>query len=726
MKKAIASGNIKISELYNMRSSGERRAVFEEFTSPELAQKINANFEKAMISKQKTALKEWAKKTFADKDKGGSAYKDVIEKINKLEEKGVLNESNSRAFLEDLVADKMGVRVSPTEVKTIAEKARALEKEFQKETPDGIPTVEYWKARKEMDNYLQSLVPSSRLKVATSIIRRGNMLGSTKSPLTNIISNTVNGLVQAMEKRMASNTYKGLNSKFAMDYVKKTHKIYQESGFDISRMENYTQGQVRLGEKITSSQGKGKVRAVGRWYEDVVFKQLMGAPDVVSSSIAWADTANLASSKIARGNKAKALEIFKDAARIEPKTVNGEIVRAQAIADARYATYTQKGGYSDLALGIRNVLNKATGDFRLGDQVMPFVKTPANVVEAGVDTAGLGALKAILKVPEAIKELKLGNKQPMQDVVRLSTRTGLGFTLAVILAEATDPEDFIGEYEALTPKARAMVRAKGGAYNAVKWGDKWVNTDYFGPLAAAYVGYMYSKKYGDTLPQKIAAYGRGVGSQVTKIPGLRDFSDLVAGINREVKEKDAMKTGERLTNEGLAYVRSSVIPAIVNDFAKATDPVQRDTGRSQIAKAQASIPFIRGFLPERINQVTGETFKSQGFWQTLLFGARLKDASESPILDELAYLYDNQSAPAISDVTRYSKRMRELEDQISKEEFRKAEKFYAKAFSNDIMDLINESYYQDMDIEDRKKEWNAIRRDAIDDTLYEFGYETPE
>ena len=51
---------------------------------------------------------------------------------------------------------------------------------------------------------------------------------------------------------------------------------------------------------------------------------------------------------------------------------------------------------SDLALGIRNSINKATKQLRLGDVLSPFVKTPANVIGLGIDyTMGAYTLKDI-------------------------------------------------------------------------------------------------------------------------------------------------------------------------------------------------------------------------------------------------------------------------------------------------------------------------------------------
>ena len=721
MKQALRDGEINIKDLYSM-TSDERRGVFEQFASTELAQEINTSFERAMVSKQKAALQSWAEKTFTPKQRTSKAYQNVVDRINELDELGVLNKENADSYLKDLISDQMGASVSVEEIKTISEKTSRLNELYNQRDKFGLPDIGYWQARKDIDNYVAGLVPSSPLKVATSVAGRGAMLLSVKSPLTNIISNTVMGVTQAFERRIASKTYQGLNGDFALDYVKKVNEIYQASGFDVSRMESIDQGQKRLGEEMATSQGEGKVRELGRWYEDVVFKQMMGAPDVAFSAVAFADSANLASSKLAKGDKAKALEIFQDAVKVEPQTVNGEIVRAQAIADAQYSTYTNKGGYSDLALGFRNVLNNASGDIRLGDQLMPFVKTPANVVQAGIDVAGVGAFRGFYKLPEAIEQMKQGNGEPMREAVRLFTRSGLGFTLALVLAHAFNPDDFIGEYDFLSQKERDLVKAKNATYNSIKVGDKYISLDYLGPLASAFVGLMYAKKYGDTLPQKIYQYAKGAGTQAVKVPGLREFSGLVDGITSSLNSTEPGKVGQELTDQAIGYIRARTIPAIVNDFAKGIDPIERETGGSAVSQAAASIPGVRQTLPAKVNQQTGESIKGEGFISTLLFGNRVKTATNSDVVNELERLYRVKEGPAMSDIKRNSKRVEELKSQVSKEKFDEAIGFYSDLYSKASENAIKTTDYKTATDEQKKKILNKVRDESMDRMLKKFGY----
>lgn len=743
MKAGFKSGEMTVAGLYEMNSN-QRKNAFEEYVSSELAQKINGAFEESMISKDQEALKKWAQSVFNSTEKNKPTYKTIVEKINELKEIGVLDGYGVDNYLNDLVAERLGVSVTAEEAKAITEKAEALEKEFNVQTEDGIPTVEYWVKRKEMDDYVDSLTPTDKLKVFTSVIGRGSMLFSIKSPLTNIISNTAHGLVQAIERRIANKSYRGLNGDFSLKYIKKVNDIYQKSGFDISRMETLNEGQRRRGEEITTTQGPGTfksvnpldwVRPVGRFYEDIVFKQLMGAPDVVSSAIAFSDSVDLASSELAkskglRGEEAKsyALELFKDAILIKPQTLEGEILRSQAIADAQYSTYTNKGGYSDLAMAIRSALNNVTGNIRLGDQLMPFVKTPANFVQAGIEASGLPALNRILnpfqwyKLLEAKKQLDAGNTGPMKDVVRIFIRGGLGFTLAAVLAHMFDPDDYIGEYDSILGKGKDMVRLKNATYNSIKIGNKYISLDYLGPIASPFVGMMYARKYGDTLPDKIFQYARGITTQAIKVPGLREFSDLVESLSKGASQKNLVKVGEELSDTAVSYLRARVVPAMVYDFAKGIDPVERSTYGDVMGKVKAAFPGSRQTLPERIDQTTGSTSPGEGLISSMLFGSRLKTANSSALISEIDRLYGVGEGPSIGNLEYTSGRVADLKEQIGNERFNEAIKYFGTIYGEASSKAIKDEYYKREPDENKAKILNRIRRKAVDQMLVRFNY----
>jgi hypothetical protein len=732
VKKDDIIGNIET--LYGMTSQ-ERREAFSKHVSAEAAKQINGAFEKAMISNQQTALATWAKKTFSGEARKKGRYKSTIEKINALSEEGLLTPENQDSFLEDLVRDKIGVSVTSEEAQIIYEKAKRVEDLTKEMSEIGLPSAEYFQAKSDLEKYLQSQMPASNLKVFFSTIGRSMMLLSVKSPIVNIESNTVQAILTATERRMASGQYKGLNGEFARKYIKENWKIYQKSGYDLSRMMSISDDKKILGEEIVHSQGEGPVRFVGRVAEDIVFKQMMGAPDVVFASVHFADSANLASTIIAKAEglsgkqaRERALIIFRDAIQVNPKTIEGELVRSQAIADTQYATYTNKSTYSNAALKIRGVINTLSGDLRIGDQIMPFVKTPANVIGAGIDFSGVGLPTQLYLLPRALIQARNGEKEALKQSIRTLVRSGLGLTFAFLLSRMFDPDDFIGNYP-VSQKEQKLLELKNATTNSVRIGNKWVSLDYFGPISAPLVGMLYARKYGHTPTEKVIKYYQGVVTQMQKIPGVKDFSDIYKDISDFTNEA---KTGQKelttaATNAVLSYIRSRTVPAILNDVAKAGDRSERvmDIKTDPLARIKGSIPGLRQTLPEKTT-VFGDVISSEDALSAILFGSRVKTVNENKLIQELVRLEGEGQLPSITDVEKTSVRVKELKEQISEAKYTGAMKYYRRELKTRVERIVRSGKYRALDDEEKKESIEKEKNEALDIMLKRYGYKKPK
>lgn len=747
---AAKRGEIDLVAMYDMNSS-QRTEIFQKYVDKATAQKINGGFEEAMISDQQTALKNWAKSVFSGSDKANGRKKDVFDKIDRLNELGVLNPANEDSFLSDLVATKLGVTVKADEAARISELAEKVSALAEQESEFGTPSIEYFKAKKEAEDYLKSLTPSSRLKVTTSISGRGAMLLSVKSPFLNIESNSIQAFLGAAERRLSgivdvkgkqvrlSNNFIGANTEYSKQYFKFVNKVFQETGYDITRMRTLDSITKVRGEEIgTHTEGAGKARKVGKFYEDVVFKQLMSAPDVAFSAVHFADSANLASTRIAKDTglkgeqmKAKALEIFKDATRIEPKTEAGKKVRSQAIADAEYGTYTNDSTLSRVALGIREVVNIATGDFRLGDQLLPFVKTPANVLNVGLDVSGvllpIDTAVRTAKIVNAIREgesLKEATLNNIDGMARKWIRAGMGLTLAHIIASLFDPEDFIGEYPT-SDKERELLKARNATTNSVKVGNKWISLDYFGALGSPLVGLLNAKKYGTTGSEKLFNYYVGVGKQLTKLPGLDLVGDTYESLRRTKFNTLDENVGE-LEKGFTDYVSARTIPAILYDFAKITDEYERQADPDKpLTAVQKKIPILNQQLPPQIS-VFGDKVKTENGLSILLFGSRVKTQVRSDIVNEMIRLDETGNLPSITDSTETSTRMKALKEQIGDKKFEEATDYFRNEYAAAVEKKISSFSYKRKSDEEKAKLLDDVKQSVLEQTLRKYKYKKPK
>ena len=358
---------------------------------------------------------------------------------------------------------------------------------------------------------------------------------------------------------------------------------------------------------------------------------------------------------------------------------------------------------------------------------MPFVKTPANVVGAGIDYSGVVLpIDTLLRVGKVIKQVRSGETlseatmDSFQGYTRKLVRAGLGTTLAFILSQLFDPDDFIGEYP-VSPKEQELLELQNATTNSVKIGNKWVSLDYFGALGTPLVAMLYAKKYGKDTAGAMYSYYVGAGRQLAKIPGLEIGKDVFETLNRTKFEGISAVTGS-IKKGVVDYVRSRTIPAFVYDLAKATDKYERQVDKNKpLQSVQTSIPGLRQGLPRKMT-VLGKDIESESPLSTLLFGSRAKTVADDPVVNEIVRLAETGNLPSITDYSKTSTRMKELKNQVGDERYREAEKFLGETLNDRYQKKMNTTSYKKMTDEKKAEELNKIKTDVLELTLRKFKY----
>jgi hypothetical protein len=611
--------------------------------------------------------------------------------------------------ISDLVKTKYGVDLSPVDAEQIV-KLNGTLRTAKEKLGDNIGSIEhekemidYFVAENKMNEYLKTLDPSSSLDVATGTIGRGVMLTSVKSPLINIGSNLENSAIEALTRRFSTGQFKTLNTDLAKKYVGMSTRVYQKTGVDLSRMldigDTGIGGQRVLGKDTISSIGKGTVKKIGRFFEDKIFKQLMGAPDNVTASVNFADSAMLGSTKAAKGNTKIAEGYLKDAFLLNPKTPVGKTIRAQAVLDSQISTYTQRTTISAISEGIRNVLNKLPG--RPGDWIMPFVKTPANIIATGLDYAGGGIFKGLYQTMKGISEGTLKDPATIKKIAQGFTRGGIGIVAALSISQLFNEDDFVGAYD---PKRNQIEQLKNSNFNAVRIGDRWVSTEWFGPLAIPLTAIMYAKK-GDGYINKMQGYAKGFTSALGEIPGAKVFSDTLKNIEyaSDSSPTDVASSAGKASMESIA---SRLIPGIVTDVSKAIDPFQRDT-KGGIFDTIINKTPAKMTLPIKEN-ILGEQLKRESVLETILFGSRVKKQNVSSIVKEVDKVTSalDKGSTFTDWMTTSSKEITQFKEKIGEEKFKEAKTLYGQELNKQLTSLFNNPRYQKMSDEDKLAQIN--------------------
>jgi len=169
-KAKLKSGEISPEKLLDM-TSAERRDLFAKVLGESNAHQVNALFESKMLLKsQQQGIINWAKEVAGMKPE---VLKDITARVNKMTE--VLTPENEAAFLEDLVAHKLGVTVTMQEAGNIASLARdvAAKKEA---IAKGGDRLDYGRARADFEDYVNGLKDEAKRKELKDYVKPQNYL----------------------------------------------------------------------------------------------------------------------------------------------------------------------------------------------------------------------------------------------------------------------------------------------------------------------------------------------------------------------------------------------------------------------------------------------------------------------------------------------------------------------------------------------------------------------
>jgi hypothetical protein len=293
-----------------------------------------------------------------------------------------------------------------------------------------------------------------------------------------------------------------------------------------------------------------------------------------------------------------------------------------ATEEALQRTWQDNNTYTKTVKSIRDAFNRINiKGYGLGDMIMPFVKTPANLTKAVVDFSPLGAINAAIKTSQFSKDIGKGQATAAQQraVVKAWSQviTGtLGMAIATALAEAgvlgggSDEDKDVRSFEQ---------NVLGIKPYSIKIGDKTYTYDWMQPLgtsAAIVADTMKSLKNSKDTESKLTAILNGLQSGASV---LLDQS-FVSGI-RNLFEEDNLINAiiETGLNEGAKFTPQflSQIAQIQDDTAR-TSYVYNNPLETAKNKIKAKIPGLRETLEPSVD-VLGREVKTDNSVANVMF-----------------------------------------------------------------------------------------------------------
>ena len=312
-----------------------------------------------------------------------------------------------------------------------------------------------------------------------------------------------------------------------------------------------------------------------------------------------------------------------------------------AVNEALARTWNDNNNYTQAVLGIRRAMNKINiKGFGLGDLVIPFAKTPANLTKAMVEYSPAGFIDTVIKGNDLRKAISRGEMtaQQQKDFVSSMSKAITGTILYVIAASLVKAGKITGSKDKDKDVANFEQNVLGIQPYSVKIGDKtytynWA-TPINAPLAIMADTYKMSKDDASLWDVLTNAF-KVAGDTLVENSFLQGIKELF----------DADSITEGLV-QAFENFPSSLIPTFISQFASLADNTKRqifeykNEGKSTLNSITYKLPGARNKLAPQVNTF-GEEISNQNNWfNAFLNPANVREAETTDAQKELYSLYE--------------------------------------------------------------------------------------
>ena len=253
-------------------------------------------------------------------------------------------------------------------------------------------------------------------------------------------------------------------------------------------------------------------------------------------------------------------------------TVTQEMIDI-ATQEALSRTWQDNNNYTRFVLNVRKMMNNINvKGYGLGDVLIPFAKTPANLTKAIVDYSPLGLIQTINDGVKLNRSLSNGqyNTQMQHKFVQDLGKATMGtmlYVLGIALAKAGITS---GESDDDKDVANFMKNTLGVSSYSIKIGNKTFTYDWAQPLAAPLsitANIVKNQKEGANLYENIMSSLNTAGNILLE----QSFLD---SLNTVLSNNDGIATG---IQESILELPSRAIPTFAKQITDLTDGTQRTT-----------------------------------------------------------------------------------------------------------------------------------------------------
>ena len=311
-------------------------------------------------------------------------------------------------------------------------------------------------------------------------------------------------------------------------------------------------------------------------------------------------------------------------------------------------TWQDNNEYTQAVLSIRTALNKINiNGFGLGDLIIPFAKTPANLTKAMVDYSPAGFISALINYNDMRKAISRGDMTPMQqkkfvDSVGKATAGTLLYAIVGALAKSGAVTGSSDEDKDLANFEKNVL---GIQPYSIKIGDKTYTYNWAQPLATplAIMSDTYKmSEDGAKWNEILVNVFKVAGEQLVANSFLQGIQELLSS---EYGNESAM---DNLVN-AIMDLPTQFTPTLLGQIATQFDATKRqtfengDTVGTMLNEVKNKIPGAKNTLAPQVNTF-GEEIQNYGGdnnpFNVFLNPANISSANASDTQKELYALYE--------------------------------------------------------------------------------------
>lgn len=278
-------------------------------------------------------------------------------------------------------------------------------------------------------------------------------------------------------------------------------------------------------------------------------------------------------------------------------------------------------------------LQQAANNFPPLKLLMPFVRTPVNLIKVAVRNSPFA------KVSSAYRDdVEAGGARRDRAQANAAMGSSLMFATTMIAGEG----NITGGGPA-NPALRGILKTNGWQPYSIKIGEKWHaynRADPFGTVMSMAADFSELSGSGsdadlaDLAQTAVLSTMKNVGDK-TYLKGINDFFKAYASIDSDPEGE------ERMLSRFGGNLLSTVVPSVVNAARKALDPVSRASDDQNfiynaIDKMKARTPGLSESLPPVLNLFGDPVFNTAGAWERALSPIYTSDIKHDPIIEELS------------------------------------------------------------------------------------------